>query len=309
MDASIKQLEILRKRAATLIITVIIIASAVALFGLFLFSALGAGKASFLLALLLGTGFGLLLAAITGCFQVRSKYKSLFKSTLVEVPFCNAFTKVTYDGTHGIDQEVIKNTGIIGMGNIYSSNDYVKGFYKGIQFERADVTIQQLISNGKTSYTVTYLRGRWFILEFNKAFQFDLQIISHEFSTALKKNSIFTEAEERRHKVELEDIDFNEKFKVLCQDEHEAYYILTPQFMQALKEMHDTMDGSFMLGFIDHKLHIAIHNNADAMEPRLFEDIDLKAIRAEVQREIDVIIGIIDVLTLDRDIFMKKEGE
>lgn len=93
-----------KKRAATLIIIVIIIASAVTLFGLIVFSALGAGKASFVLALLLGTGFGLLLAAITGCFQARSKYKSLFKSTLVEVPFRSAFTQVTYDGAHGIDQ-------------------------------------------------------------------------------------------------------------------------------------------------------------------------------------------------------------
>jgi hypothetical protein len=307
MEDSIKQLEYLRTKIERLLIVVIASAIGVGFFSLILFASIGMVQMIVIFPLLIGIGSGFLLGKLTGYFDAYKEYKHGFKAAFVEVPFRDSFTQVTYDGAKGFDQEIIGATGIMTMGNRYYSNDYVQGYYKDVRFERADIKIQQHVSTGKTSYTVTYLHGRWLILEFNKSFHSDLQIIHRDFPSSQKKNSIFTNEEERRHRIELEDMEFNELFRILCQDDHEAYYILTPHFMQVLKNLYATLDGSFMLGFVNHQLHIAIHNNKDAMEPKLFDNYDLGLIKEEVQKEIDVIIDIIDGLSLDRDIYQIKE--
>lgn len=308
MNDSIQLLEQLRHKALRLLILVVAISIVITLFLFILISRDISTSSMFFFPILVGVGSGYLLGHLTGFFKANDKFKQLFKQELVEVPFRQAFTQVVYDGSTGIDEEVIKATGIMRTGNRYSSNDYVQGYYKEIRFERADVTIQNHVSTGKSSYTETYLRGRWLIFEFNKDFHFDLQIISNEFTHSQKNSSIFTNEEERRHRIELEDMEFNEMFRVLCQDDHEAYYLLTPQFMSLLKDLYHRMDGSFMLGFIDNRLHVAIHTGQDAMEPKIFDDIDLRAVQQEVQKEIRLITDLIDHLALDRELF-KKEGE
>lgn len=303
MEHSILKLEKLRKKAATLLYIIIVVSSAIAILSIFFFTSHGMFRFGFFLSILLGVGLGFLLGKVTGYFRISNEYKTCFKTTFVEIPLRNTFSQVIYDGKKGIDEEIIRKSEIMCLGNIYNSNDYVQGYYKDVKFERADVIIQQHHSTGKTSYTVTYLHGRWLIFEFNKNFHFDLQIIGNDFPVPQKKNSIFTETEERRHRIKLEDIEFNEMFKVYCQDEHEAYYILTPQFMSVLKDLNNSMDGSIMLGFVDDQLHVAIHNEKDAMEPTIFDSIDLNLVKEEVQKEINVIINIIDGLSLDNDIY------
>ncbi len=260
---------------------------------------------SFALAAIIGIGAGFLAAYLMGFFRASKEYARQFKAAFVEIPMNHTFSHVFYDGEKGLNQDLIRHTGIMALGNIYHSNDYVSGSYRDVHFTRADVIIQQHVSTGKTSYTVTYLNGRWLIFDFNKNFHFDLQIIDKDFIASQKKNSIFTESNERRHRIKLEDMEFNELFQVYCQDDHEAYYILTPQFMAVLKELKETLGGALMLGFIDNQLHVAIHTNKDAMEPKLFEKPDFNRIQQEVQGEIDVIINIIDSLELDRDLYCK----
>ena len=308
MNDSIQLLEQLRRRAFRLLMLVVAVSIVITLLLFVLIFRNISTSGMFIFPILGGVGSGYLLGHITGYFKAKEEFKHLFKQQMVEAPFRQTFTQVVYDGSNGIDQDVIKATNMMRTGNRYSSNDYVQGFYKDVRFERADVTIQNHVSTGKSSYTETYLRGRWLILEFNKDFHFDLQIISNEFTHYQKNNSIFTEEEDRRHRIELEDMEFNEMFRVLCQDEHEAYYILTPQFMFLLKSLYLSMDGSFMLGFVDNRLHVAIHTDQDAMEPKIFDDIDLLAVQQEVQKEIHIITDLIDHLELDRELFQKEGG-
>lgn len=141
------------------------------------------------------------------------------------------------------------------------------------------------------------------IFEFNKDFTFDLQVIGKGFNYSRNNKTFFTSSEDRRQKIELEDIYFNELFTVYAQDDHEAYYILTPAFMEVLKNMFDNMDGAIMLGFVRNQLHVAINTKRDSMEPSIFSRIETYEATQDVQREINAIINIIDGLDLDRDIY------
>lgn len=256
----------------------------------------------FFLLVFVGGGSFAILGYATGYFKKAKEFKARYKKIFVEGPFQEAFGKVYCDFNNGISKDVIDATDLIRLGNRYYTNDYIRGSYNNVGFERADIKIQHHRSNGKNSTTVTYFNGRWLILEFNKKFHFDLQIIGKGFYYTQKNNSFFTNEKHRRRKVDMEDIRFNELFNVYAQDEHEAFYILTPQFMDTLKGMYNTMDGNFMLGFVDNKLHVAIHTRKDAMEPSIFRSIKDPNL-GEVQREIDTIMHIIDGLNLDRELY------
>lgn len=259
-------------------------------------------QVAFVLLAFMGVGLYFLLGYITGYFKKAKDFKASYKKIFVEGPFQEAFGKVYCDFNKGISKDTIAGTNLMRMGNRYYTNDYIRGSYKNVGFERADIKIQQHTSNGKQSYTVTYFNGRWLILDFNKSFRYDLQIIGKGFYYTQKKNSFFTSERNRRHKVEMEDINFNQLFDVYAQDEHEAFYILTPKFMATLKNMYNSMDGALMLGFIDNKLHVAINTKKDAMEPSLFRSVRNPDL-SEVKREINTITHIIDGLNLDRELY------
>lgn len=300
MGDSILHLEKLRKRALSLFTKTIIISSSATLLSSMILVPRGYAVFAIGFSILLGIGTGFLMAVLLGFFRANQNFLQAFKASLVEAPICDTFSQVVYNPTKGIEKEVIKQTGIMSMGNIFLSNDYIQGYYRDVRFERSDVTIQDHVNLGKTSYTTTYLKGRWLIFEFNKDFQFDLQVIDKKFKSTSKNSSIFTQIDKRRHRIKFEDSEFNETFRVYGQDDPEAYYILTPQFMAVIKEMKCILDGTFMLGFINNQLHVAIHTNKDPMEPSIFKNIDLHQIQSEVQTEIDIIINIIDSLDLDR---------
>lgn len=300
MESRIEALEEQRKELARL--NIIIIAISI-ITSLTLFKVLGFSGAVLFFVILIGVILFFILSAITGHSKKFNAYKTNFKAIFVEEPFRTVFHEVIYDKNQGIQKERIKATGMMMLGNRYDTNDYVMGHYKDVKFERADIKIQQHTNTGKHSHTTTYFHGRWMIFEFNKNFHFDLQIIKKGFYYSQKNQSFFIDSEERRHKLELEDVNFNEQFSVYAQDDHEAYYILTPAFMAVLNNLYHSLDGSFMLGFVQNQLHVAINTKRDAMEPPIMSSIDLSSIKQDVQREIDAIINIIDGLDLDRDIY------
>jgi hypothetical protein len=301
MEEKIAALEYQRKELVRLSIIIIAISIIIPLFLLIIFRVVFSPV--LFLAIVIGIMIGVLLSAITGYNKKLREYKTKFKTIFVEEPFRLAFHEVIYDKDQGFPKEIIKATGMMMLGNRYYTNDYVMGHYKDVKFERADIEIQQHTSNGKTSHTTTYFNGRWMIFEFNKDFHFDLQIIRNGFGFTQKNQTFFTDNDDRRHRLELEDVNFNQQFTVYAQDDHEAYYILTPRFMEVLKSLYHSMDGSFMLGFVRNQLHVAINTKRDAMEPYIFSSIDLYNIKQDVQREIDAIINIINGLDLDRDIY------
>lgn len=303
MNNKLIELEKLRKKAAAILIIVIVITIIITSFFLFIFISKLHSKGAYYLPILLGGGVGLLLAKVTGYAKRLEEYKLHFKSVFVGIPFKSTFDNVAYNFENGFDKSFLERTGMIQLGNRFFSNDYVEGTYKNVKFKRSDILIQQRTYTGKHSYTATFFNGRWIVVEFNKDFHFDLQVVGEGFHNSNKKKSYFTNEDERRHRIDMEDIEFNQMFQVYGQDDHEAFYILTPRFMELLKSMYRSMDGAFMLGFVDNRLHVAINTKQDAMEPSIFKSIDFIQVEQDVQREIQCIMDIIDGLYLDQNLY------
>lgn len=233
----------------------------------------------------------------------RKAYVNSFKYDIVEDILKNIFSNLYFNPSSGISQSTIKNTGMMQMGNRYSSDDHIRGKYKDIGFEQSDVCIQHVTRDSKGhTYTTTYFRGRWMIFEFNKNFAADLQVRESGFHYSKSNSGWFTPKESRMEKLDLEDAQFNKDFDVYAENEHEAYYILTPHIMESIKTLRDRTDGKLILCFVASKLHVGVNSNDNAFEPPIFRRLDASII-SSINEEINVITRFVDELKLDRNLY------
>ncbi len=251
--------------------------------------------------------FFLLVLGIIICSMISNKdvkaFNDSFKQEVALKALNEVCTDVTFDVNKGIDRSVIANTHMMNMGDIYRSNDYVTGKYKNISFELSDVEIEEesTDSDGDTTY-YTVFKGQWFIFDFNKTFKANVQVCEKGFGNNIR-GYLFSKKEERYKRVELEDIEFNKKFKVYAQNELDAFYILTPGTMNKIKEIKNHIKGSLLLCFIDNKLHIGLYNNKDLFEASIYKKVNIDAMTSKTKDEISAITNFVDILSLDNDLF------
>ena len=256
--------------------------------------------------------FGILIIGIIVSMVFSNKpskeFKLAYKNTFVLQSLKSVFDDLEYNPERGFDYNVIKNTGMMYMGDRYSSNDYVKGKYKNINVEQADVHIEEQVtttdSDGNTTtHYETLFMGQWMIFDFNKSFSANVQVCGKRFANARRSNWGKTL---KYKKVEMEDAEFNKIFRVYAMDAHEAFYILTPSLMDRIKKLSNSIKGSLLLCFVDNKLHVGISNNKDAFEASLFKKLDESKIISNISSEIKLITNFVDELNLDNDLFRKE---
>lgn len=253
---------------------------------------------------------GVLIIEIAVAGQ-RKKYRKLFKEEFVVKALEKIFTDLYYNSEEGIPYSTIAGTRMMYMGDIYKSEDYVSGKYKDINFEQSDVHIEErqetTDSDGHTTTTyVTIFKGRWMVFDFNKEFKANVQISQKGFANSRVKR-FFGKKEELFKKVSMESESFNKKFNVFAQNEHDAFYIITPTLMERLENLVNNNKGKMLFCFINNKLHIGINDYKDSFEPgSVFKKLNEEEIVKKVSREIETITQFVDELNLDNDLFRRE---
>lgn len=232
------------------------------------------------------------------------RFNKEFKNVFVLKSLNNIFTDITYYPEKGFSKNSIKSIGMLDTGDSYNSNDYISGKYKNIAFEQSDIHIEEKhieedAEGKKEEVWETIFLGRLMIFDFNKPFKANIQVASYRFEAeSLPWSKKFS-------KVEMEDVEFNNTFNVYAESEHEAFYVLTPHFMEKLKEITKKLNCGIMFCFVDNKLHIAVDNEEDSFEYNVFEPIDEIKIETEITNDIKLITDFIDELNLDNELFKK----
>jgi hypothetical protein len=231
------------------------------------------------------------------------RFRAAYKYTFVMRALESQFTDVVYKSRTGISRKTIADTQMMDLGTSFHSEDYIRARYGDILFEQSDVLIQQ--SAGKS--TVTIFQGRWMIFDFNKHFRTNFQIVQKGFPNA-KHRRFFGTENSLFKKISMESEAFNEEFRVYAQNEHDAFYVITPAFMERLQNLAARNKGKLLFCFVRNRLHIAIHDGKDSFEPgSVFEPIDAqKAIRMACS-EMGVVTRFINELSLDNDLFLPTE--
>lgn len=302
---NIEEIEQLRKKAALMTILGVIIAILV-----------GAG----LFLLVIGIGMDLIqasgvsiIAGIVIAWLIshihKKKFTEAFKEKYVLSEFNKRFENVKYNADTGIPGEVIAETRMINMGTDFEANDFLAAEYKGVKFVQSDVQIKEKSYIEINDIPVRVrnrkiFQGRWLIFDFNKSFKADIQVRQKRFANARVEK--IKDANASFKKVEMENMEFNEEFKVFAQSEHDAFYILTPRMMERIQKLTRDVDGKLLFCFIDNKLHIAFNNNKDSFEHSVFKKINEQKVEDEVFRDTTVIMNFIDELNLDNDLFRKE---
>lgn len=249
----------------------------------------------------------IIIPLIIGSFFLNSgrrKIKNAYKNIVVLESLKNTFSDVYYEPNNGINEQILRNTAMIRMGDKYYSNDYISAKYKNIPFIASDILIEdeRSDSDGHT-YAVTLFKGQWFIFDFNKSFKADLQICEKGFMN--NRRRLFSE--DRLKKVELEDINFNKEFNVYAQNELDAFYVLTPNTMEKIKEVENKVTGKLLFCFIDNKLHVGLYNNKDLFEYKnIYKSINLEKEKSNVLQDMKNITEFVDILDLDNDLFRRE---
>ncbi|MEE3343026.1 MAG: DUF3137 domain-containing protein [Bacilli bacterium] len=219
------------------------------------------------------------------------EFNDNYKKTFILSSLMKSFDNLTYDFDRGLPMDVIASTELIDLADAYSSNDYVSGTYRNIRFEQADVIIEK--RDEDDDYIKVFL-GKWIIFDFGKKFYSNIHIYKRSLKNWWKG---------KYKEIKLEDETFNKKYLVFAENEHDAFYVLTPHFMEKIDSVMSKLDCEVSLGFVDNKLHIAINNYNDSFEYNVYKEINEEKIISEVSKDIKIIIDFVDELQLDNDLF------
>lgn len=251
--------------------------------------------------IIFGIALGILLIPSITKKQVK-EYSLAFKDFFVKKSLTKIFTNLCYEPEKGIPKSLISSTGMMYMGDRYSSNDLVTGNYKDIRFTQSDVSIEKKETyrdgDGKTQTAyITIFEGRWMIFDFNKNFKRKVQVCQKGF----KNNKI-----NNFQKVEMESQEFNKNFKVYARQPIDAFYILTPKIMEKIRNLDKKNKGELLLCFTNNQLHVGINEYKDSFEPKnVFFKIDEEKINNAISTDIKKITMFIDELELNNDLFKR----
>ena len=296
---SIEELELLRKKARniSLIGTISTIVVDIIVFII-------TRSPAFIISVL---AIGLVITALLSSGPTK-KFTLAFKNTFVLKSLKSIFSDLMYQPEKGIAEEVIGNTGMMFMGDRYSSNDYISGRYKNIPVVQADVHIEEKHESSdsdghSTTHWVTIFRGRWMIFDFNKKFKANIQVSQKGFGNSKLNN---WGSKIKYKKVMLEDQMFNNKFKTYAHEELDAFYVLTPAMIEKIKNLTNSISGKLLFCFIDNKLHVGVQNNKDSFEHGIFTKMNEEKVTNMISQDIKLITDFVDELNLDNDLFRKE---
>lgn len=225
--------------------------------------------------------------------KITNEYKRLYKESFVYSILDEQFDNVTYKYKEGLSKDAVSQFGLVMMGNRYAAEDYLKASYKGISFEQSEVRIAHKKSNDDPE--TTYFRGRMIAFDFPFKEVKSVQVFTDTFPHRGKPN-IGCDMKP----VEMESTDFNKRFDVLAADPVEAYYVLTPQFMERVDFLKEKFNHVGM-NFQGNKLYVGIWSAGDAFDGDVGREINFLDEKAAIMADVRVITDIIDVLGMMKE--------
>ena len=240
---------------------------------------------------------GFLVFLIMGSVEY-SKIKKNFKNTVLKDLFQTLIPDIQYLPEKGISPTEAYASEFLKTADRFHSEDYISGTIGDVNFVSSDLKLEerhvQHTKNGTRVYYVTYFLGRIFRFDFNKVFTGNLQVLEAGSPYSRRKFS----------KVKLESIDFNKKFRIFAEEDITAFYILTPDIMEAIFNLEKRNPGRLSMSFLGDHLYVAMNNNRDTFELHLFRKLDESVIE-EFKQDLLVIKDFIVSLKLNNKLFKK----
>ena len=250
-------------------------------------------------ALIIAAGLAFIVLMFIS-FLTSWRIKALVSANIVREALSDIIKLESFSPQDHIRSDIIESTNLIDGWNECSGSDLVHGEYRGSEIFFSDITLVDVQrytdSDGNTHETRTTLfEGQWVICRLGKK-------INHRLRLRENREKLFGKGYRKaKSTVETENIAFNEKFQILADDPHTAFYILTPHFMEYINSADAVAKGQTYLCFDGDWVHFAVGNNRDLFEVKTTERAlqDIPALRARIKSEVRFITDIIDELMLN----------
>ncbi|MFP4697575.1 MAG: DUF3137 domain-containing protein [Eubacteriales bacterium] len=148
-----------------------------------------------------------------------------------------------------------------------------------------------------TSYT-TIFKGVFLVAEFPKTFNCDLYVFNDK--------GVFNKIAGKwgTKQVKLEDPVFEKEFEAYSNNQVEARYILTPEFMERLTDLKRNSKGRIKVSFRNNKIYIGISTSENILEPNYKDSINDFNNIVNYYMELSHYFGLIESLNLHRKIYL-----
>lgn len=213
-------------------------------------------KIVFAAAVLAIATFGLLWYIVV--HRTYEKFNSNYKSKYVTQVLngISGFEGLEYHPEGGFTWDDIRNAAVVACGEkkYFESEDQLFGEYENVKFRISDVVTKKTVRRDHKRKVEEIFSGQVLCL-----FGFDdlkvskghIQIFEKEFLSSFS-------GWKAEYQIQTENEAFQKRFQVYAEDEHNAYYILTPQRMEKIMQFADAVEGQISLVFYDEKLFAAV---------------------------------------------------
>ena len=101
--------------------------------------------------------------------------------------------------------------------------------------------------------------------------------------------------------MKVDNVLFNEKFKVFSDDIQNAFYILTPAFMERVLELYNHFKTDINISFLKGTVYIAIETGINSFEPDITKSLITQNPVKNIIKDIDKILKIVEILRINNE--------
>lgn len=250
-----------------------------------------------------------LAALMANASRVTSElgdYKAFYKDVFVRAAIREVDSSFSYDPFAGISRKEFRKIGIYSPGE-FRAEDQIGGIHNGVKFSLSEAI---RIPNGATleigdSAALNLLSAIIFAWEAMKDMQaFSGSVLVCEFYKKFGGQTIVASRTLNTRflgeKEQMDDVFFSKEFRVFADDKVEARYLLTPAFMQRLRELKEKFAGKMGVSaaFMDDKFYLFLNGAKNKFETTLFSPPPSLEDAAQIKKEILELLRVVDELSL-----------
>ncbi len=234
--------------------------------------------------------------------KLKDKHRELYKNEFTNAVLSTIIDNAWYEWNRGFTDIEVGTFGIIKMGNMYYSEDYLSGSYKGVKVRQADVIIhnEECTDEECTEEdcrVTKYFDGRIFEFIANDISVQNVKVFSRGYNSWLSIGDI---------RVDIDNLLFNDYFDVFSLEPSEAIEILTNEMIEHLLILQNKYK-SIGIRFGEGKVIVAI-NGINAFNGDYYTKISYDEECALMKQEVQVIIDLIEGLGLIKKEAIHEEG-
>ncbi len=226
-----------------------------------------------------------------------------FKNKLLREIITKISPNLDYFPNKFIDKKEFYYPNIYKIADFYGGNDLIEGKFKGVNIKLSDLFLQEEIitydekGNEKVRYE-TIFKGIFFIADFNKTFTSKTYVLSNKIAF-LKRFG---------NRAYMDDVEFEKSFKTFTNDQINARYILTPNFMERVLNLQKIFNCEINISFIKTKIYIAINKGFDSFEADINKPIVKQDPAKVILDDLNALLDIVKVLALDKNLWANLDN-